>query len=70
MTNPTLIWTLAAIFAIAEIVIISSTWRAWQRARQRGETHIHNAILETIWLLLPALAVTALFAWSLTTTQH
>ena len=65
---PVLIWLLAVVFMVAEVIIVVSTLRAYRHVRAAGETRLHNMALEIIWVLLPGLALAALFVWSLLST--
>lgn len=59
-------WVLMGVFAVAEVVLVITSWRAHERARATGETRTHGAWVEAVWVALPGLGVAALVWWSFT----
>lgn len=59
------VWALVGVFALAEVALVVTSWRAHERARAAGEVRTHGVWVETVWVALPGLGVAALVWWSL-----
>lgn len=62
---PVLAWTLIAVLALSELALVFLTFRAFLRARARGEAGVQSAPLEFLWAIVPGLMLAATVVWSL-----